>query len=117
VYEFKVRFNIYDEETETYQFNEDELEIRKISGMGTVLLTDVYKKLYDKAFNKILEFDEDIVFDIEAETKFSNRFFEDEAEEDALLKDFAKDYNEGRFADPLQYKYLIKKYAVLPSED
>ena len=117
VYEFKVRFNIYDEETETYQFNEDELELRKISGMGTVLLTDVYKELYEKEFNKILEFDEDIVLDIEAETKFSNRFFEDEAEEDALLKDFAKDYNEGRFADPLQYKYLIKKYAVLPSED
>src|SRR5699024_5121613 len=102
---------------ETYQFNEDELELRKISGMGTVLLTDVYKELYEEEFNKILEFDEDIVLDIEAETKFSNLFFEYEAEEDDLLKDFAKDYNEGWFADTIQYKYSIKKYAVLQSED
>src|SRR5699024_6341222 len=94
VYEFKVRFTIYDEETETYRFNEDELELRELSSMGTVLLTDVYKELYEEEFNKILDFDEDIELDIEAETKFSNRYFEDEAEEDALLKDFAKDYNE-----------------------
>src|SRR5699024_8832819 len=117
VYEFKVRFTIYDEETETYRFNEDELELRELSSMGTVLLTDVYKELYEEEFNKILDFDEDIELDIEAETKFSNRYFEDEAEEDALLKDLAKDYNEGKFEDPAQYKFLIKKHAVLPSED
>src|SRR5699024_11714832 len=108
---------IYEEEKKMYRYNEDELELREFSSVGTVLLTDDYKELYEEEFNKILEFDEDIELDIEAETKFSNRYFEDEADEDALLKDFAKDYNEGRIADPLQYKYLIKKYAVLPSED
>src|SRR5699024_5986544 len=52
-----------------------------------------------------------------AETKFSNRYFEDEAEEGALLKDFARDYSEGKIEDPAQYKFLIKKHAVLPSAD
>src|SRR5699024_1533160 len=117
VYEFEVKFSIYDEETETYQFNEDELELRKLSNMGTVLLTKVYKELYEEEFNKISDFDEDIELEIEEEAKFSNRYFEDEAEEYAILKDFAKDYNEGRFADATQYKSLIKKYAVLPSEE
>ena len=117
VYTFTEDFSIYDEETETYQFNHHEIELKKLSNIGTVLLTKIYKELHEDAFNKLVDFDEDIKLDIEAKAHFSNRYFEDEVEEHALLSDFANDYNDGKFVDPTQYKSLIKKHAALPSEN
>lgn len=116
VFKFKVYFSIYDDETETYQLNADEIELKHLSKIGTSLLTKVYKELYEEEFNKIVDFDEDIELDIKAEAHFSNRYFEDEAEENALLQDFANDYNDGKFVDPTQYASLIKKHAALPNE-
>src|SRR5699024_12739221 len=58
VYEFKVRFTIYDKETQTHRTNEDELELRERSSRRTVLVTDVHKELYEEDFSNILDYDE-----------------------------------------------------------
>gem|GEM_PF-5219283 len=116
-YDFLVYVSIYDEEREKYQFAENKLDISELPRMGTALLTDIYKELYEKELDGIIEFDESIEMTVTVEDKFSNIYFEDKQEEDALLMDFSKDYNQGKFVDPTQYASLIKKHTELPSEN
>src|SRR5690625_2388789 len=116
-YDFLVYFSIYDEDREEYQFAENKLDLRELPKMGTTLLTDIYKELYEKELDGIIEFDESIEMTVTVEDKFSNIYFEDKQEEDALLMDFSRDYNHGKFVDPTQYASLIKKHTELPSEN
>jgi len=115
-YDFLVYFSIYDEDREEYQFDENKLDLRELPKMGTALLTDIYKELYEKELAGIIEFDELIEMTVTVEDKFSNIYFEDKKEEDALLMDFSRDYNLGKFVDPTQYAFLIKKHTELPNE-
>lgn len=115
-YQFKIYMSIYNSELDKYQFDEDELELRDFSRMGRVLITDVYEELYENELKKLVEFDEGVELEVRIDTRF-NRYFEDEKEEDALLKKFADDYNAGKFEDPKEYASLIKKHAELPDEE
>jgi len=115
-YEFSVYMSIYDEEREEYQFNENSIDLTALPRMATVFLTDIYKELYKEALDSIVEFDEGVEVKVTVDDKFSNIHFEDKEEEDALLMDFANDYNEGKFVDPSEYVSLIRKYADLPNE-
>src|SRR5690625_2246997 len=117
IYYLLVYFSIYDEDREEYQFAENKLDLRELSRMRNTLLTDIYKELYEKELDGIIEFDESIEMTVTVEDKFSNIYFEDKQEEDALLMDFSRDYNHGKFVDPTQYASLIKKHTELPSEN
>src|SRR5690625_7787088 len=52
-YDFLVYVSIYDEEREKYQFAENKLDISELPRMGTALLTDIYKELYEKELDGI----------------------------------------------------------------
>jgi hypothetical protein len=115
-YEFSVYMSIYNEAREEYQFNKNSIDLTAMPRMATVFLTDVFKELYKEELNSITEFDEGVEMKVTVEDRFSNRYFEDKEKEDALLMDFAKDYNQGKFADPSEYVSLIRKHAELPNE-
>lgn len=115
-YEFSVYISIYDEGREEYQFNKNSIDLTAMPKMATVFLTDIYKELYKEELDSITEFDEGVEMKVTVDDKFSNIYFEDKKEEEALLMDFAKDYNEGKFVDSSEYASLIRKYADLPNE-
>ena len=94
----------------------DQIDITALPHMASELLTDIYQSLYKEELQEITDFDPGVSMSVEVEDTFSNRYFEDESEEAALIKEFSKDYNEGKFVDPAQYKSLIKKHATLPNE-
>src|SRR5690625_1723546 len=91
-YDFLVYFSIYDEDREEYQFDENKLDLSELPKMGTALLSDIYKELYEKELAGIIEFDELIEMTVTVEDKFSNIYFKDKNKEDALLMDFIRDY-------------------------
>lgn len=115
-YDFKAYMSIYDEQAETYTFDEQEIDLSALPYMATELLTDIFKKLYEKQLNDIEAFDAGLIMNVSVEDRFSNLYFEDEAEETTLIMDFAVDYNEGRFTDHASFKSLIKKHAALPNK-
>lgn len=115
-YQFKIYMPIYNPELDKYEFNKNELELKEFTKMGRVLLTEIYEDLYEEKLNKIIDFDEGVELEPRVDARF-NRYFEDEKEENSLLKSFGEDYNAGKFENPEEYPLLIKKHAELPNEE
>lgn len=117
-YKFKAYISIYDEEREEYGFypDQDTINIKEIRGLGSYVLESIFIEMYGEQLDRIKEYDPDIEVSLSLEHDFLDKYIEREEDRRRLMREFAADYNEGKFVDEKYYEDLYIKYVEKPLE-
>lgn len=117
-FRFKAYVDIYDDETETYVFiNDDEnINLNEMNKFGSFLLTHIFKLEYQEAFLQLM--DEEITLDVEIDIdhQYYDRAPDNRAEHRKKIEQFAKDYEAGKFTDNKYFAEMFPAYVSEPDD-
>lgn len=117
-FHFKSYIDIYDEETETYTFIDDDenINLNEMNDFGSFLLTHIFKLEYKEAFLNLKDQETTLDIKIDIDHQYYNRATDDATKHQQKMKQFAKDYEAGKFTDNEHFAEMFPAYVSEPQD-